>query len=301
MQRFLGIDIGGTNVKFGVVSEKGELIEKTKHPTKVVSKNNNFMNNFITLLEERFNSYPDISKVGIGVPGMITYDRKSMLELANIPSLNGVNFVDTLEQKFPGKTFQLENDANAAALGEYYFGDKKNPESYMFITLGTGVGGGAILNKQIFKGGNGNAMEIGHIISGSGQTIEDHLGKRGIIKLTNSLIKKHPNDTKLKINDFDAKKVAKAAIKGDFVARKVYKKMGTTLGEACVAGIRILDINTILIGGGVSEAFKFMEKNMYKVIYEHLSKNYTDHLEIRVASLKNEAGILGAASLCFID
>lgn len=301
MQRFLGIDIGGTNVKFGIVTAEGDLLEKVKHPTKDVSKDGEFMKNFISILKERLSTYPDIDKIGIGVPGMITYDRKSMLELANIPSLNGVNFVDTLEKEFPGKTFHLENDANAAALGEYYFGDKKNPESYMFITLGTGVGGGAILNKQIFKGGHGNAMEIGHIISGSGETIESHLGKKGIIRLTNKLIKKHPTDTKLKINEFDAKKVAKAALKGDLVAQKVYKKLGTTLGEACVAGIRILDINTILIGGGVAEAFQFMEKSMYKVIFEHLSKNYTDNLEIRVASLKNEAGILGAASLCFID
>ncbi len=301
MQHFLGIDIGGTNVKFGIVSEKGELLEKVKHPTKEVNKDGKFMDNFIIHLQEMLGGHPDINKVGIGVPGTISYDRKSMMELANIPSLDGVNFIDTLEKKFPGKSFHLENDANAAALGEYYFGGPGTPESYMFITLGTGVGGAAILNKQIFKGAGGNAMEIGHILSEQGGTIEDHLGKRGIIKLTKKLILKGSTKTKLKLDNFDAKKVAKYALKGDKVAVKVYKELGRTLGEACVAGIRILDVKTILVGGGVSEVFPLMEKKMYKVIHKYLSENYTEGLEIKVASLKNEAGIIGAASLCFLD
>lgn len=299
MQHFMGIDIGGTNVKFGVVSEKGELLKKVKFPTKEVNKDGRFIENFTLHLKELLQEHPEITKVGIGIPGTISYDRKSTVELANIPSLNGVNFVDTLLKALPKHSFFLENDANAAALGEYYFGEGDPSESYMFITLGTGVGGGAIIDKQILKGGNGNAMEIGHILSSDGKTIEQHLGKKGIIALTEKLIKKGKIKTKLESGTFDAKKVAKAALKGDKLAMEVYKKLGSTLGEACVAGIRILDVDTILIGGGVSEVFELMKPNMYKVIHKYLSTNYTDNLKVEIASLKNEAGIVGAASLCF--
>lgn len=299
MKKYLGIDIGGTNVKFGIVSNEGVLLEKVKHKTAKVNKDGKFLENFKNHLKDMLDKNPDIEEVGIGVPGTISLDRMTLLELANIPSLNGTRFISALQEAFPNIVFELENDANAAALGEYHFGELDLPNSYMLVTLGTGVGGAAIIEKKIFKGGKGNGMEIGHILSNGKKTIEDHLGKRGIIRYAQKYIKNTDISSSLRSQpEFDAKKVAKAALDGDKLAQRVYKKLGSKLGECIVAGVRILDVDCIIIGGGVSETFGFMEPNMWKVINESLSPYYTDKLEVKIASLKNEAGIIGAASLC---
>lgn len=302
MEKFLGIDIGGTNVKFGVVNSNGELLSKVKHPTAEVNKDGKFVENFKKNLREQLNDNPEIIKIGIGIPGTLSEDRRTLMELANIPSLNGTKFIPELEKSFPKHKFWLENDANAAALGEYYFGDKDTPESYLFITLGTGVGGAAIIHKKIFKGADGNGMEIGHILGSDGGTIEDQLGKRGIISNTRKLLEKGKYNSSLKKKkNIDSKVVAKAAHKGDKLALKVYDKLGKSLGECIVAGVRILDTKTILIGGGVAETLGYLENSMNKVIKKHLSEYYTKDMVIRPASLKNEAGIIGAASLCFSE
>lgn len=300
MKKFLGIDIGGTNVKFGVVTEKGELLEKIKFPTKEVAANGKFVQNFIKHLREILMHNKDIKDIGIGVPGTISLDRTTLMELANIPSLNGVKFIPQLQKAFPYITFHLENDANAAALGEYYFGETKLAESYLFITLGTGVGGAAIIEKKIFKGGKGNGMEIGHILSGKDTTIEDHLGKRGIVHYANKFARDKKYKTKLSKEELqNPKKISKAALKGDPLCQKVYARLGSKLGECIVAGVRILDVEHIVIGGGVSEIFEYMEPKMWKIINRSLSPYYTENMKITTASLKNEAGIIGAASLCF--
>ena len=300
MKKFIGVDIGGTNVKFGIVDEKGTLLEKIKYPTAEINKNGEFIINFIHKLDEILKQNTDIQDVGIGVPGTISKDRTSTQELPNIPSLSNTNIISHLRKKFPSINFHLENDANAAALGEYYFGELDLPSHYIFITLGTGVGGAAIIDRKIFKGGDGNGMEIGHIISGSGKTVEAHLGKKGIVKLAKKLLSDYEGKTILKKKNMDAKSIAKAAHKGDPLALHIYEKLGKKLGECIVSGVRILDVKTILIGGGVSETFSYLEKTMYETIYKRLTPYYTNSLSIKIASLKNEAGILGAASLCFL-
>ncbi len=302
MEKFFGIDIGGTNVKVGIVEENGTLLEKIKYPTIEVSENGKFVENFIEILRKHFEVYPEVSKVGIGVPGTISKDRRTTLELANIPSLNHVNIIGLLEEAFPNKQFALENDANAAALGEFYFSlDENVSDSFLFITLGTGIGGAAIIDKEIFTGARGNGMEIGHMISKSGKVVEAHAGKKGIVAAAH----KHLNKSPEKISfldkyegEFTAKEVVKAAKKGDWVGRKVFKKVGKKVGECIVSSLRVLDVDTIYIGGGVSDTFPFIEESMYEVIHSYLSEYYTADLTIKVATLENEAGIVGAASLC---
>lgn len=301
MEKFIGVDIGGTNVKFGVVSSDGVLLSKKKYPTaEVVAKTGKFMDGFIECLKEQLAENNKINKVGIGVPGLLSKDRSTTQILQNIPSLNDTNLVKVLQKAFPKVQFAIENDANAAALGEYYFSKDKLPEDFAMITLGTGIGGAAIIDGQIFLGGNGNGMEIGHMVRTSSKIFEDLMGKRGIVGGAESMLKKH-KDVPSRLRDLEiitAKDVEKAAKKGDKIALKVYAKLGKYLGENIVSVVRVLDVDTIVLGGGVAGTFKFFEDKMNKSLAEFLPSSIADNLNVLPASMANEAGIVGAASLC---
>jgi len=300
MEKFIGVDIGGTNVKFGIVSEDGKLLHKQKHKTLKLRKGD-FLKNFGDALAEEITRAEVADKIGIGVPGTISKDRTTTLELPNLPNLNKVNFIGYLKQRFPNFSFHIENDANAAALGEYYFSKSTTPESFIFITLGTGVGGGAVIDGEIFKGANGNAMEIGHIISSNGKSVEENIGKKGILGLALTTLEGYTGKSVLSaLHDLNSKKVVKAAHDNDKLALDIFKEVGVYLGDAIVSTIRLLDIHSVIIGGGVSETFDYVQASMYKVIYSHLTPYYLNDLKIQLATLGNNAGIIGAASLCFI-
>lgn len=302
MKQFLGIDVGGTNVKFGLVDSKGSLIEKTKFKTAELTATGDFLTAFGDALEEQLERHKNVKDVGIGIPGLLSKDRKSTVKLQNIPSLDGVSLHEYLNNRFKNQHFHLENDANAALIGEYYFSETPLPENVLMITLGTGVGGAAIIDGKIFKGGEGNGMEIGHIMATHKKTVEQLVGKKGLVKQTQKLLKKKSGDSILREKKhISAKDVEKAAFEGDPIAIKAYKKLGKTLGSCIISSMRILDVNTIILGGGVADTYTFFSKPMYKQINKFIGPYYTDHLNIRMASLANEAGIVGAAALCFLD
>ncbi len=301
MEQFIGIDVGGTNVKFGLVNSDGELLYKEKFKTKKVSEGN-FVENFSDILKDQLKRNPSVSKVGIGVPGTVSKDRLTTLELPNIPALEKVPFIRLLKERFSDVVFHVENDANAAALGEYYFSKGAMPDNFIFITLGTGVGGAAVIDGQIFKGGDGNGMEIGHIMSSNGKTIEDNIGKKGILGMALTTLEGYEGKSVLsEMNKLDPKKVVKAAHKSDYLALEIFKDVGRYLGEAIVSAVRLLDVKTIMIGGGVSETFEYVKESMNETIRKYLTPYYINKLDIRLATLGNNAGIIGAASLCFIE
>ena len=302
MEKFLGVDVGGTNVKFGVVSSDGKLQKKKKYKTPDLGNGQGFLKNFIDLFEKQFSENGKISKVGIGIPGTLTKDRRRILETPNVPQLNDLELIDALEKAFPDKVFHMENDANAAALGELYFSPEKLPDNFIFITLGTGIGGAAILDGQIFKGGDGNAMEIGHIISSYGNTVEQKIGKKGLVNLTFLELSKYTGESVLTQKfPLTSKNLEKAAQKRDELAIQVFAEVGTILGQALVTTIRLLDIKTVVLGGGVAEDnYDFLAETMNRALSEFLTPYYTKDIKIKKASLGNNAGIVGAASLCFI-
>jgi len=297
-EEYLGIDVGGTNVKFGVVTKNGKLQKKTKYPTLELRESKNFINVFVQKIKDQLKENSQIKKVGIAVPGLISKDRRSTVFMANIPEFNKVDLLSILEEKIPNISFFLENDANAAALGELHFSKSAVPDDFLFLTLGTGLGSGAVIDGEIFKGGNGNAMEAGHVITSNGKTAEENMGKKAIVAKALSKIRKGKK-TSLKAKGLDTKAIVIAALEEDKVAVKVFEKVGKTLGETLVSLIRVLDIDTVLIGGGVSRVFYIIEENMNKELKKRLPKYYADKLTIKLASLGNDAGIIGAAALCF--
>jgi glucokinase len=298
MEKYMGIDVGGTNVKIGIVDREGGMESKIKYATADLRDGENFVNGYIEILEKEFEKHPEVKEVGIGIPGTLSLDRTTCLEIPAIPALDGIDFKPRLKAKFPDKEFYLENDANVAALGEYYFSEHKIPESYLFVTLGTGVGSAAIINKKIFVGGDGNGMELGHILSGNGRELEANIGKEGIMRMARKLIKKKKTSLS-DFEDLDPKVIIKEAEKGDKVSKKIYKEVGEILGEGLVATIRLLDIKTILIGGGVAKSFDLIYDSLMDTLQTNLTPYYTKALLIKRAELANNAGIVGAAALCF--
>jgi glucokinase len=300
MAHFFGIDIGGSNIKIGLVDSKYGLLEKVKYPTKELREKDDFVQGFSDVLKNEFENHPEVEEIGIGVPGTISRDARSTLELPNLGDLGNTNLLERLESNHPGKHFYMDNDAHVAALGEYYFGKEKVPENYIFITLGTGVGGAAIIDHHIFRGGDGNPMEIGHIMSQDGRTLETIIGKAGLKEMLNDMLKNNKSDILgKKVTVWNTKQVLSAAKENDKVALKVFKRIGILLGEALVSTIRLLDIKTIIVGGGISQSYDFVIGPMEKVLMKNLTPYYTSRIEIKKATLANEAGIVGAAALCF--
>ena len=293
----MGIDVGGTNVKIGIVDREGGMESKIKYATANLRESGDFVKGYLDILAGEFEKHPEVREVGMGIPGTISLDRSKCMEVVSIPALDGVELKKHLKDRFPDKEFYLENDANVAALGEYYFSGTKIPENYLFVTLGTGIGSAAIINKKIFIGGDGNGMELGHILSKNGKELEENIGKTGIMKRAHKLIDKKKTTLKNQ-KILSPKIIVNEALDGDKVSIKIFREVGELLGEGLVAAVRLLDIKTILIGGGLSAGFDLMKEKLNDTLEYNLTSYYTDDIVIKRAELGNDAGIIGAASLC---
>ncbi len=298
---YLGIDVGGTNVKMGIVNaETGNITNFYSHDTASWRSSGHFIERLGDAIAVQLKENPEVQKVGIGVPGLITRDRLYLVEITAIPEIDGMAIIPELKERFAGKEFFLENDANAAALGEYYFGEGEIPEDYIFVTLGTGVGGAAIIDKQVFKGGGGNAMEPGHMPSKNHKVLERNIGKNELLDLANAMRQDFKGPTRLPADgSISTTGLVAAAAEGDELALKIFDEVGTMLGDGLVSMIRILDITTILIGGGLSASFDYILPAVNRQLNFWLTPYYLKTLDIRRATLANDAGLLGAASLCF--
>ena len=299
---YLGIDVGGTNVKMGIVeAQTGKLSNFYSHDTASWRKSGHFVERLGDAIAVQLAENKSVEKCGIGVPGLISRNRTKLVEITAIPEIDGTAIIPYLKERFPKCDFFLENDANAAALGEYYFGeDEEIPEDYIMVTLGTGVGGAAIIDKQVFKGGGGNAMEPGHVPSKNGKVLERNIGKNELLELANKMRKAYTGKSQLPDDGtISTTGLVAAAAEGDELALQVFSEVGEMLGNALVSMIRILDITTILVGGGLSASFDYIMPAINMQLEYWLTPYYLKTLVIKKATLGNDAGLLGAASLCF--
>ncbi|QJD77849.1 ROK family protein [Spirosoma rhododendri] len=298
---YLGIDVGGTNVKMGIVdASTGKISNFYSHDTGSWRQSGHFIDRFGDAVALQLLGNKEVKHVGIGLPGMLNRERTVPLEITAIPEIDDVPMVDILSKRFPGIQFFLENDANAAALGEYYFAEEKINENYIFITLGTGVGGAAIINKKIFTGGDGNAMEPGHIPSRNGRVLERNIGKVELLQLANLRRSEFSGETQLPSDgSISTTGLVAAAAEGDKLAMQIWEEVGEMLGEGLAALIKILDIKYVLIGGGLSASFDYILPAVNRTLDHWLNPYYKNGLAIKRATLGNDAGLLGAASLCF--
>jgi glucokinase len=295
---YVGMDIGGTNVKAGIVDEKGTLNGKVKFPTKDLVDSGDFTASIAHIIEDLLQENPGVEGIGIGVPGTLSKDRLSTIELPNIPVLNHMPLGSILDEYFNNLPLYFENDANLAALGEYYFGGANRSKNFIFVTLGTGVGGSAIFDGHLFTGADGNGMELGHVLVKNGKTLEQNIGKAGIMTMTKSLLKNGSHSILSSMTDYDPKVIAAEGLNGDALAVKVFQEVGEFLGESLVSAIRLLDVKNIVIGGGLAMGFDLLINTLIRTLTENLTPYYVNDIIVRKAMLGNDAGIMGAAALC---
>lgn len=302
-EEYLGIDVGGTGVKMGIVHpDTGQINNFQSYDTATWRESHHFLDRLADAIALQLYQHKSVKKVGIGLPGILTKNRRTLIEITAIPEIDGANMIDMLEKRFPEHQFFMENDANAAALGEFYFSPEKStmPEDFIFITLGTGVGGAAVIDRKIFLGGDGNAMEPGHVPSRNGKVLERNVGKKELLQLATKMRAEYKGTTVLAADGtISTTALVVAAEEGDELALAVWKEVGEMLGDMLVSLIRVLDIKNIFIGGGLSASFDFILPSITERLNYWLTPAYLEKLSIKKALLGNDAGLLGAASLCF--
>ena len=307
MQYCFGVDVGGTTVKLGLFQTDGVLVSKWEIPTRKECKEDVILPDIAASIKEEMANRgiekEQVVGIGVGVPAAVTNDGY-VDKVANLGW--GQKHVRLELEALTGCVVVVENDANVAALGEMWQGGGVGYNNLVMVTLGTGVGGGIIVNGQILSGVNGGAGEIGHLFverdetepCGCGKTgcLEQYASATGIVRLAKRQLQTSQQDTVLDMNTVTAKDVFDAVKAGDAVAIAIAEKFGSYLGHALSNIGAVLDPEVFVIGGGVSKAGE--------VLFEYIRKYYDEktfwtcnHVRFALAKLGNDAGIYGAAKL----
>ena len=282
MANIIGVDLGGTSIKAGLVSHSGKMIKKCEMPTEARKGTKAVIDNIISSINNV--KAGKISGIGIGSPGPMDYKKGVIINPINLPFRN-LPLRSIIQNKFKTKTY-LDNDANCFALAEAIFGSGKKYENIVGITLGTGIGGGVIINKRIYHG-RSNAAELGHMTikfdglkarSGNDGDIEEYAAARGIKRI---------------FGGKDPYSIYKLALRRNKKAIKTYEKIGIYLGIELTNILYAFDPDIIVIGGKISNSWKFFSKSMNKAVKE---RYFAKPCPIVKSNLK-DAGILGAAAL----
>lgn len=304
-----GLDLGGTTCKCGLFTTDGQLVEKWEVPTDTSNGGINILKNLAKAvndkIEEKSIVKADIAGVGIGVPGPVSDDGV----VNNCVNLGwGVfNVESEFSELLGGIKVKAGNDANVAALGEAWMGAAKNYSSSVMVTLGTGVGGGIIIDDKIICGSTGAAGEIGHIRvnyseenscgCGNHGCLEQYCSATGIARLAKIRLAENEDATPLRsLEKIEAKDVFDEAKKGDVVAKEIVAKACSYLAQGLQVISATINPEAFVIGGGVSKAGQFLIDEVeyrFTDIAFHASKN----TKIVLATLGNDAGIYGAMKL----
>lgn len=307
MRYCFGIDIGGTTVKIGLFSINGEVIDKWEIKTRTENQGENILPDIsqaiLSKLEEKRIQKSDVNGIGIGVPAPVKTD--GIVK-------NTVNLGWKYKEVKPemealcGLRTEVGNDANVAALGEMWLGAGKGQENMIMVTLGTGVGGGIIVEGKPLVGAHGAGGEIGHICMnyeetehcGCGNTgcLEQYGSATGIVMLAERRLAKDDRDTVLKDEPLSAKSIFDAMKAGDALAKDVVEEFSRYLGYGLANLAAVTDPSVIVIGGGVSNAGEIL-LDYVKKYFQQKAFFANKNTEFILATLGNSAGICGAAKL----
>lgn len=296
-QYCFGVDIGGTTVKMGVFQIDGTLLHKWEIPTRRENNGEAILPDITEAIFQKIEEYniakEDVVGVGIGVPTAVTSDGRAK-KTTNI-GWPDKNIKQEMEER-TGFKVNVGNDANVAALGEMWQGGGAGYSNLVMVTLGTGVGGGIIINGRIVTGAHGGAGEIGHLFMNDEETECCGCGKTGCLEQYASATGIARFAKQKNMGDVTAKDVFDAVKAGDQVAIEVAEEFGAYLGYALANIAAVVDPEIFVIGGGVSKAgevlFKYIEKYyLEKAFWAHKEAKFT------LATLGNDAGIYGAAKL----
>jgi len=304
----VGVDIGGTTVKLGYFSAEGELLEKWEITTRTDDGGAYILGDIADSVKakmaERGIALSDVIGVGMGVPGPVK-DDGTVIKCVNL-GWGVFNAAEELSGLLDGVKVKVGNDANMAALGEMWMGGGKGHQNIVMVTLGTGVGGGIILNGKMLAGVNGAGGEIGHMTMDINETDVCNCGKRGcleqyasatgIVRLANKALNDSDRPSKLReVQYISAKEIFDAAKSGDELAMEQVEALGKKLGLAAAQIACVVDPEVFVIGGGVSKAGQIIldvAEKYFKQYAFHACRSTTFEL----AELGNDAGIYGGAA-----
>ena len=306
-----GIDLGGTTAKIGLFTTSGALLEKWEVATDTSNAGEHILENLAAAIlgkmKEKSIQPEQVEGVGIGVPGPVLDSSIVPIVCANLGGWGERNVSAQLSGLLDGLKVLVGNDANVAALGEIWMGAAKGAKNAVMVTLGTGVGGGVVVNGKVIDGVHGAGGEIGHITVNRHETAVCGCGKRGcleqyssatgVVRCMKKLLDENP-DTPcvLRGTEFAAKDVFDAARNGDALAAREVDEMSDTLGMALANIASTVDPEAFLVGGGVARAGDVLFAPLNKHFQEYAFKSCRE-IPIKQASLGNDAGIYGAVRL----
>ena len=321
----IGMDLGGTAIKAAVVcEERGILTDRTmltdtgSGPMGIVGQLAALVAELYRLACETLDCL-DFAGAGVGAPGAVDA-RKGMLSYPpNLPGWAIVPLRDELQKVLIEKEglsipVFLDNDANVAAFGEAFYGAGREFRDFLMVTLGTGVGGGIILNRKLYRGAHGTAGEVGFMIidfeatthhAGIRGTLESFIGKKGIVELAHRMIAANPSRSVVgKLCNNDHTKLSpihleRAALQGDELSLAVWQRVGSILGVGLANVTALMDIRKFVIGGGIAAAGNLIFNPAMDQLRRSTLPSMHDGLELVPALLGNKAGMYGAAALCF--
>lgn len=291
--RVLCVDIGGTNMEMGII-ENEKIISRNSKGVKSAES----YNGLLTLIKAFKQAHGNMDAIGIGIPGLV--DTNGMVIASpNMPFMNNVNIKKEMEKSLGVKVY-VGNDANLYALGEWQFGAGEKKDNVVVITLGTGIGGGIIINKKLVLGVNFFAGEIGHIlINADGQLC--NCGQRGCFEAYagGDYFEKYAAKSLLKAGvgiskNFSMAELYKLAAAGEQCAIKLFQEYGRYIAKGLVSIIHLLDPEKIIIGGGISKSFKFFKDAMTEELASRVMGFESRNLSIEQALLQSDAGLFGA-------
>lgn len=307
MKYCFGVDIGGTTVKIGLFTTEGELLEKWEIKTRTENHGETILPDVAESLQNKMQEKnirkSEVDGIGIGIPAPVMEDGV-VQKTANLGW--GHKEVTREMKELTGIPVAAGNDANMAALGEMWLGAGKGQKNMIMVTLGTGVGGGIIVNGKPLAGSHGAGGEIGHFCvneeetetCGCGNTgcLEQYASATGISRLARRRLERDDSPSSLRGSEISAKAVFDALKEGDAVAKEIVEEFGSYLGHALAAIAVITDPSVIVIGGGVSKAGEILLEYVEKYFHE---KAFFANQDTRfvLAQLGNDAGICGAAKL----
>lgn len=311
---YIGIDLGGTNVGIGIVDNENKLIYKDSIPTKRENGFNDIIEDIIALISKTINvnNIPKshIQGIGIGIPGIVDPKSQIIIDCVNL-RWNNVDIKSAIEEKLSIPVF-VGNDATVAGVAELVVGAMKGYHTGVLLTLGTGIGGGIIINGHVYDGFHGIGSEIGHMIVG-GNYYNCNCGRNGcletfssstaIIKHARKLIEEGNDsaiitEVKGNLNSIDGKVIFDQAKAGDKVACKVIGRMTNYLAIGIMNIISIIDPEVFVIGGGLSAAGEYLISMLREKVSQKTYYKGMDVGKILLSGIGNDGGIIGAASLC---
>lgn len=298
----IGVDFGGTSVKLAVVEGKNLLSEVSRIPTQEFRGPDALIEAIVAEVQGIRETHPDVKAIGIGVPGAVDFPTGMTYNLTNVDGWTNIPLCDRIREK-TGLPTVLDNDANCMAFAEWKYGAGKGYHNVVCVTLGTGVGGGLILNDQIYRGTAFAAGEIGQMSIdfsgvqgpyGNSGALERYIGNRQIEEMAAKMYQAKGVPVP---EDHSPEALADLARGVDEVAKEAWERVATYLASCLMSTVYLLNPDAIVIGGGVAHAGEVLFDPLMTRLKESLTVECYDHLAIVPARFGNTAGILGCSAM----